>query len=205
MKLLGMLAIILLSTIAEAQYQYGFQAYGSRSTKWTLPPNNLHLQDNISREANITEERFNAIIDDAVKYWIPIATAKGIEFRVIKKWSDPTVNAWAVQTGSTWIVGFYGGLARRPEITEDGFALVVCHELGHHFGGYSFYGRGDTTSAEGESDFFATNVCAKIVWGMQAQRNMAYRSLRNVPPSVKAKCETVWSGNANAQGQSRRC
>ena len=200
MKLLGMLAVILVSTMAHAQYRYGHQAYGIRGGKWALPPNNLHLQDNVRREANITEEKFNAIIDDVMKYWIPVAKAKGVTLVSSKKWDDPTVNAFASQSGSTWTVAMFGGLARRPEVTEDGFALVVCHELGHHFGGYSFYGRTDWASAEGESDFFATNVCAKIVWGMQAQRNMAYRSLRNVPPSVKAKCETVWSGNANAQG-----
>ena len=31
----------------------------------------------------------------------------------------------------------YGGLARRAEVTEDGFAMVLCHELGHHV---SLYG-----------------------------------------------------------------
>jgi len=200
MKLLAILAAILLSGFAQAQYRYGYQAYGTRGGKWAFPPNRLHLQDNISRSANITEEKFNQIIDDVLKYWVPIAQAKGVTLVASKDWNDSTVNAYANQSGKTWTVAMFGGLARRPEVTEDGFALVVCHELGHHFGGYSFYGRAEWASAEGESDFFATNVCAKVIWGMQAQRNMAFRGLRNVPQSVKTACETVWTGNANAQG-----
>ncbi len=200
MKILWTLALVLISGIAQAQFQYGYQAYGMRGGKWALPPNNLHKFDNPTRAANITEEKFNQIVDDVMKYWTPIAQAKGVTLVGSKAWKDSTVNAYASQSGKTWTVAMFGGLARRPEVTEDGFALVVCHELGHHFGGYNFYGKTDWASAEGESDFFATNVCAKAVWGMQTQRNMAFRGLRNVPPSVKTACDTVWTGNPNAQG-----
>lgn len=200
MKLLALLAITLISAFAQAQYRYGYQAYGVRGGKWAFPPNNLHMYDNINRSANINEEKFNQIIDDVMKYWIPIAKAKGVTLVASKDWKDSTVNAYANQSGKTWTVAMFGGLARRPEVTEDGFALVVCHELGHHFGGYSFYDATSWASAEGESDFFATNVCAKIIWGMQTQKNLAYRNIRNVPTSVKTACDTVWNGNPNAQG-----
>ncbi len=200
MKVLAIIMVTLVSVFAQAQYRYGYQAYGARQGKWALPPNNLHLKDNPTRAANITEEKFNQIVDDAMKYWIPIAKAKGVELVASKDWKDSTVNAYANQSGKTWTVAMFGGLARRPEVTEDGFALVVCHELGHHFGGYSFYGKAEWASAEGESDFFATNVCAKVIWGMESQRNMAFRGLRNVPPTVKTACDTVWNGNTNAQG-----
>ena len=47
-------------------------------------------------------------------------------------WKNDTVNANAQQRGRNWIVNMYGGLARRPEIFFRRFAMVLCHELGHH-------------------------------------------------------------------------
>lgn len=194
-----MLSLLFLTGLAQAQSRYAYVYYGMPNMKWALPANNLHLMDNPNRPANITEQRFNQIIDEVIALWVPVATAKKINLKVDKKWSDPTVNASASQSGSTWLVSMYGGLARRQEVTEDGFAMVVCHELGHHFAGYSFYGRTDWASAEGESDYFATNVCAKYIWGNQVQRNSLYRRLRETPPTVQKACEAVWNGNANAQ------
>lgn len=187
--------------LAQGQAQYGFQFYGrNNGGKWAFPPNNLHLQDGVIRGSSMTEEQFNKIIDDVIKIWTPIAQAKGVNLVVEKRWKDATVNAYANQSGKTWMVSMFGGLARRPEVTEDGFALVVCHELGHHFGGYSFYGAKDWASAEGESDYFATNVCAKYIWGMQVQRNRAFAHVRGVPASVEAACKKVWGANENTVG-----
>lgn len=194
-----LLVLLVMAGMAQAQSRAGYVFYGMPNMKWAFPPNNLHLLDNPNRPANISEQRFNQIIDEVINIWVPVAAAKKIKLNVEKKWTDPTVNASASQSGSTWIVNMYGGLARRPEVTEDGFAMVVCHELGHHFGGYSFYGRTDWASAEGESDYFATNVCAKYIWGKQVQRNSLYRRLRETPPTVQKACDTVWNGNANAQ------
>ncbi len=195
----AVLALLFFTGLAQAQSRYAYVYYGMPNVRWALPANNLHLLDNPSRPANITEARFNQIIDEVMALWTPIATAKKVTLGVNKKWSDPTVNASASQSGSAWIVNMYGGLARRPEITEDGFAMVVCHELGHHFAGYSFYGRTDWAAAEGESDYFATNVCAKYLWGNQVQRNSLYGHLRGTPATVQKSCEAVWNGNANAQ------
>ena len=37
-----------------------------------LPKNNLHLQDNMKKFSNVTEERFNEIIDQAEAIYEPI-------------------------------------------------------------------------------------------------------------------------------------
>lgn len=199
--IIGLMIFFSLS-FAQAQIgnTYGFQQYRNPQLKSTLPPNNLHLYDRVNRTANISEQRFNEIIDQVMAIWIPIAKAKGVNLTVDKKWTDSTVNAFASQSGKNWKVAMFGGLARRPEVTEDGFALVVCHELGHHFGGYSFYGKADWASAEGESDFFATNVCAKMIWGNQVQTNTRFLRLKNIPQSVTQACAASWPNNQNAQG-----
>ncbi|MBX9766669.1 MAG: hypothetical protein K2X47_05305 [Bdellovibrionales bacterium] len=195
-RILGIAFVVIsssMSATAAPVQKYGFQAYKNPEQQMTLPPNNLHLQDRLNRTANITEARFNEIIDQVMNYWYPIAKAKGVTLTVDKKWSDPTVNAFASQSGNNWMVAMFGGLARRPEVTEDGFALVVCHELGHHFGGYAL--KGDRwAAAEGESDFFATNACAKVIWGSSAQENINFvRKFRNsIPKKVEENCTAAW-------------
>lgn len=74
-------------------------------------------------------------------------------------------NASAQRMGSTWVVNMYGGLARHNEITIDGFALVLCHEIGHHLGGAPKYGGFNTWGTnEGGSDYFATLKCLRRIF-----------------------------------------
>lgn len=198
-RLLSLIVLIASATTAYADTQIlGYKRYNTPNLQMSLPKNNLHLQDRANIVANITESRFNEIIDDAMAYWYPIAKAKGVELTVEKKWNDPTVNAFASQSGNKWMVAMFGGLARRPEVTEDGFAMVVCHELGHHFGGYSFKGE-SWASSEGESDYFAANACAKRIWGHEHSENMKSIRLNDIPKKVIESCTAAWPNNEKSQ------
>jgi hypothetical protein len=57
----------------------------------------------------------------------------------------------------------YGGMARHPAITEDGFALVMCHEIGHHIGGAPKIKSRliPWASNEGQADYFGTLKCLR--------------------------------------------
>ena len=156
-----------------------------------LPPNNLHLQDNLYSLANMTEQDFNRIINSIMNIYKPIVAAKGATLKSNNLWSDATVNASAQQVGNNWIVNMYGGLARRAEVTADGFAMVVCHELGHHLGGFPFYGDTDWAASEGQSDYFATQSCSREIWKNELAENARFRSL--VGDYEKSKCDAMWS------------
>jgi len=58
----------------------------------------------------------------------------------------------------------FGGLARHETMTPDGFATVVCHELGHHLGGvpkkFSWFGN-SWASNEGQADYFGIMKCLR--------------------------------------------
>lgn len=153
-----------------------------------LPPNNLADQDGFA-PSNVSEEQFNAITDAIVDMWKPLAKLHGAELVAEKRWNDSTVNAYASRSGNTWTVQMFGGLARRPEITPDGFALVVCHELGHHFGGYAFKS-GHWAASEGESDYFATQVCARRIWSKSKEKNQKLADSR--PAHLQNACDSVW-------------
>lgn len=161
-----------------------------------LPPNNLHLYDNPKAPTGITEEQFNEIIDHATNLYAEVVEAHGAVLKINGDWADSTVNAYALQRTEngqlTYLVKMFGGLARRDEITPDGFALVVCHELGHHLGGFPF--RFSWAAAEGQSDYFATQACARRVWADQKEQNAAARE--SINDVAKAMCDEVWQDEA---------
>lgn len=164
---------------------------GSVSTLATiLPKNNLHLQDRLF-DSTMTEERFNDIIDSVTVVYEPIVSSFGANLVVDKDWEDPTVNAYANQSGKKWTVAMFGGLARRPEVTDDGFAMVVCHELGHHLAGYPFYGSDDWAASEGQSDYFASHTCAKRIWKNETEKNAEFK--KSVDAFAKSKCDVSYT------------
>src|SRR4051812_29139854 len=95
-----------------------------------LPKNDLYLEDNLFRSLGISETEFNQTIDQVSRFYGPIIQSHGATLSVSRGWDDSTVNASAMQMGSTWYVNMYGGLARRQEVTQDAFVLVMCHEVG---------------------------------------------------------------------------
>jgi hypothetical protein len=154
-----------------------------------LPPNDLYLEDNMNFVSDLTEAEFLTITNEVVNAYKPLATDHGANLSVNARWSDSTVNASAVQNGSSWIVNMYGGLARRPEITKDGYRMVICHELGHHFGGFPFTSH--WASDEGESDYFATHACAIKLWAADLDLNATFR--QTVDPEAKTLCDTSYA------------
>ncbi|MCX6131755.1 MAG: hypothetical protein NTX25_22180 [Proteobacteria bacterium] len=158
-----------------------------------LPPNDLWKEDGLLRASGITEAEFNKVIDEAVAVYAPLISAEHAgKLKVNRLWTDSTVNASAIQTGSTWTVNMYGGLARRPEVTRDGFALVLCHELGHHLGGYPYSSA--WAANEGQADYFATLSCARVLWGDELAKNAEARE--TIAAFPKALCDKAWNETA---------
>lgn len=158
-----------------------------------LPPNDLHLQDTIMN-SNVTEEEFNQAIDLAEEIYTPLINeVHGGRLKINRLWSNNTVNASASQFFGTWSVNMYGGLARRPEVTLDGFTLVLCHELGHHLAGFPFSSR--WAANEGQSDYFATLSCAKLLWGDDLEVNASFAGVIDDYP--KALCDDAWQIQTN--------
>jgi len=196
MKNALLLALVLLvGPSSQAQSQGHTRHHQIRTLRSVcFPKNKLHLLDQINGPTNVTEEQFHKIIDNAVAYYQPIVKKHGAELKANKLWTNGTVNASAQQNGNTWIINMYGGLARRPEVTPDGFALVVCHEIGHHLGGYSFYGDDDWAAAEGQADYFSTHACAKAIWSRSQGKNA--KSRHYVDSFAKKACDTVYGNQA---------
>ncbi len=161
-----------------------------------VPENNLKISAHAKRVGGITEEQFNAIIDKYETLYTPIVKSYGGDLLIERKWTDATVNAYAQQLGTTWKVSMFGGLARHETITEDGFALVVCHELGHHIGGAPRKvspWSSPWASNEGQSDYFATLKCLRRGW--ERDNNEEIVRVMNVPETLQKACSAqhIWN------------
>jgi hypothetical protein len=129
-----------------------------------LPDNDLKIAVGALEAKGITHEQFDAVMDRIEAIYGPIIRAHGGRLLIKRLWDDPTVNASAQRLGDNYVLNMYGGLARHAAITQDGMALVACHELGHHLGGAPRYTSNDWASDEGQADYFANSKCLHRVF-----------------------------------------
>ncbi len=124
-----------------------------------LPENDLWKYDYIEK-SNFGQENFNRVIDAAYEVYLPVSEKFGDSSLTINKlWEDSTVNANVSRFFGNVTINMYGGLFRRPETTLEGFALVVCHELGHAYGGAPYISSWQKLSAEGQADYIGAREC----------------------------------------------
>lgn len=167
-----------------------------------FPKNNLKIYTGMKNTSNITEAEFLKAVEDMSYIYTPILSDEyGATLEIEAKWEDATVNAYAQQLGKVWKVSMFGGLARHPETTLDGFRAVICHEIGHHIGGAprkpSFYGV-SWASNEGQSDYFATSKCLAKFFNQKEQLKETYalykKSTTNEEDAfAKQKCSEAHS------------
>lgn len=153
------------------------------------PENNMRISQWDKASNGMTEERFLAIVKSVSDIYAPIVKSKGGTLSMNNRWTDDTVNASAQQIGKTWVVNMYGGLARHPLTSDDGFALVVCHELGHHIGGAPRKGS-SWASNEGQADYFGSMKCLRRV--LEKEDNITYVSKMTVDAEATRICEATY-------------
>lgn len=131
----------------------------------SLPDNDLWKEDFLRPKSPLQAQMFNQIIDVATELYKPVAAERGETLTIVKNWDDPKVNASCMRSGKEVEINMYGGLARRPEITMEGFVLVLCHELGHAYGGIPYIREYSQMSAEGQADYYSAKSCAaNVLW-----------------------------------------
>lgn len=184
MKLAAVLLASLLSVPAFASNKSTF-----------MPPNNLDLEE---LGGGLNQKQFDDTINRVAAIYAPIVAGHGAKLTINHLWTDDTVNADSEQLSDTdWEVNMYGGLARRPEVTVDGFAMVLCHELGHHLGGFPFVGAADWAANEGQADTHATGACASKVFAHNAA--LRAKALATIPQEMKDKCDAHHASDAERE------
>ncbi len=160
-----------------------------------LPPNHLKILVSIEQAGGITHEQYDEVLDRLEEIYGPIVAAKGGKLQINRLWDDPTVNSDAWRRGKVWNLDMYGGLARYPAITQDGEALVACHEMSHHLGGAPkikrLFGRfGTWASDEGEADYAGALKCMRRMFSDEASARF---TRTNIPDPVAQKaCQEMY-------------
>ena len=150
-----------------------------------MPANDLHTQDFIAKSAQ-GEAAFHRIIDLAEEAY----SNTGEQVIISRKWSESTVNANMMRYNGILYINMFGGLFRRPEVTPEGFAMVVCHEFGHAYGGYPYLREKLQISAEGQADYYAANECFGYVMTKWSE-SIESRRMHSV--YIEEKCESdLW-------------
>jgi len=161
-----------------------------------IPENGLNNPPVLIKDFDtVSEHDFNLITKVLHRLYAPdIEEKSGLKFVMIADWLDGTVNAYATRSVDAWNVHINGGIARAKGMTDDGFALIVCHEIGHHLGGAPrtklFEG---WPSAEGQADYFATSKCLKRYY---AELGLGEEDLSlnnsSIPQKVLVDCNSVY-------------
>lgn len=166
-----------------------------------VPENEMNIPVGLKTNGGLSEEQFNAVIDKIEAIYTPIVSEMGGKLKINRKWEDGTVNANATRLGG-WIVNMYGGLARHETITEDGFALVLCHELGHHLGGApkvaGLLGLNRWASNEGQADYYATLKCLRRVF-LNDNNTKVLKTFKSIPAHLVKSCTAAWPNKADKE------
>jgi hypothetical protein len=152
-----------------------------------LEENNMWIPAGAAFANQMTKRTFHQIIDRVESIYAPIIKNMNFQLIINRDWESGTVNAYASQTRNEMHVAMFGGLARHPVITNDAFAAVVCHEIGHHLGGAPrkvLRSGPYWASNEGQADYFAMTKCFR--------KYLSYEDNMNIDPKVKTYCHRVF-------------
>lgn len=142
------------------------------------------------------------IIEDAKNIYSPVsikAFNKPIFFFIN---DSQSVGASAHHDYSQLKVVLDKGLMNSPRLTPDGLRMVICHELGHLFGGaprrnipmewdgpIADDGR-SMMSSEGQADYYASMVCFRKMLEIESDEGPK-PDFSRVGPRLKSKCEDL--------------
>ncbi|MBA2405831.1 MAG: hypothetical protein H0V66_13730 [Bdellovibrionales bacterium] len=139
-------------------------------------------------ESNLSKKDFNKLIDSVKKVYIPIFKSLKMNFKIENMWEDKQVNAFAGVRGSDRYILLYGGYARHKLMTKDAFLSIICHEIGHHLGGFPKKAGNAWSSSEGQADYFSTLKCMKEVLKRDPD-NKEIAEVLELPLEVKKQCK----------------
>ena len=156
-----------------------------------------HSHRGIRNNGGLTEDQYNSIMDRIQSLFGDVVKQRGGTLVINRLWTDDTVNSSAEQQGNQWIINMYGGIARHPDITYEGEALVACHEMGHHLGGAPKEGGlgGAWATDEGGADYFATLKCLREFFAKDDNGTVVASS--QIDPLVTKNCEAQFKSESD--------
>lgn len=154
------------------------------------------IPENSPLANDMTEAEFRTSLKNFEKFFGSIIDRDlNVELIVIGSWGSNTVNAFAEQNPGKYLITLYGGLARHKDMTRDGLTASLCHELGHHQGGFPKKSTNKWSSAEGQADYYASMKCLRKMW--EKEDNLAAIADLSVPETLTKECVKTFETKAD--------
>ncbi len=135
------------------------------ATKRRIPPDACAFLPPDLAEAKLASPK-RAFDDPLAREWTEALLTQHKPFypevTYLLDWTSNEVNAYAWVEGGVRHVELKGGLVRDADLELEGIAVVLAHELAHHYGGPPTHPGG--LSCEGQADFFAVRNVMRKVW-----------------------------------------
>lgn len=173
-----------------------------KSAHYHVPENNLNISKEFSQQRvgpqAFTKEKVDSVIKKVADIYAPIVQeSMGVKLDMINLWDEEAFNAVAfVPSGITRerVVALFGGFSRFPWMTEDALTFVLCHELGHHLGGFPSKTSSTmdrlgiwSASVEGQADYWGVSKCMRKVLSSEDNVNV----IKNRIKAFHAATDTV--------------
>lgn len=172
--------------------------------EWCLPKSKLRYPVH-QKALGMDEVQFQKLLDKfSAGLQLPSENKAGQKIKVSGDWANAEVNAHATldEDGTPKII-ITGGMARHPEMNNDGLAFIFCHEAGHPFGGAPKQLRGQSqlrswSSAEGQADYFAATKCLPTLFSDETENALALVLYpKEWVESARKKCKDARDTNEN--------
>lgn len=144
----------------------------------------------------LSRTTFDSVIDRIESIYTKRFRRRGLRLEIKRLWDveDAYATTKIDRTDAkTRIIQITGGFARHEMMTADAFALLLCHEIGHHFGGAPIpietrdhFGELAYISGEGQADYFATLKCMRRVFA--DDDNSDFLNEESVPKKILKNC-----------------
>ncbi|WP_408098813.1 ImmA/IrrE family metallo-endopeptidase [Peredibacter sp. HCB2-198] len=144
--------------------------------------------------AAISKKEFETTISKVQNEFAQDVQEMGAKLAILGNWSNSTINAHTSRSTDSkiWKVHANGGFARLKFLNQDGFTILLCHELGHHLGGYPKVKKHSWLSVEGQADYFATLKCSKRIFSDSIENSKVVSNLK-VSKFVTDKCTEAYA------------
>ena len=125
----------------------------------------------------LSKRLFIGVISLMRRSFSPLAHQDGRDLVIYSDYDSHWPQAFARRWDSDQVL-VHGGMAGLPGSTADSFALTLCHELGHLYGGLPYSDIHNQISVEGQADYWATEVCFPQIIAALPSRTPSRDSLK---------------------------
>jgi hypothetical protein len=120
----------------------------------------------------LPKSRFNAVIKLMETEFQGLAAESGRKLEFLTDYDEDWAQAFARRWETDQVI-VYGGASGLSGGSEDSFALILCHEVGHLYGGMPYSDDYNKLAVEGQADFWSTRDCFKRIIGKLSAKTPA--------------------------------